>query len=70
MRDYKLKQKFKYIMLLCCQFREIFSICIPIISFHEIHETVQGWNPTTTIKIKVLKMRFKDLHKYNEKNNK
>ena len=32
----------------------------PTISFHENHQPVQGWNPTTTIKTKILKMRFND----------
>ena len=40
---------------LYCQLREILSIYRPAISFHENHQFVQGWNPTTTTKIKILK---------------
>ena len=46
---------FKYITLLSCQIREILSIYRPTISFYEDHQLVQGWNPVTTIKIKILK---------------
>ena len=50
-----LTPRFKYITLLCCQVREILSINIPTISLHESHQPIQGWNPGTTIKIKILK---------------
>ena len=63
MPDLNLPQNFKYSTLLRCQLREILSIYIPTISFHENHEPVQDYNTTTTIKITILKMRFNDLQK-------
>ena len=53
--DLNLIPKFYYSTLLSCQLRGILSIYIPTISFHENHQPVQGWNPTTTIKITISK---------------
>ena len=58
MPDLNLTEIFKYITLICCQLREILNIYIPTISFNENHQPVQGLNPTTTIKITILKIRF------------
>ena len=69
MTDLNVTPKFKYSTLLF-KVRWIFSIYRPTISFNEIHEPVQGWNPTTAIKINDQLTRFDDLQKYNEKNNK
>ena len=70
MTDLNPTTKFSYITLLCCQLRKILSIYIPTISIYENDQPVQVWNPTTTIKIKKLKMRYIDLQKQNEYNNK
>ena len=55
MPDMNLAQKFKYITLIRFQHGEILSVYRPTISFHENNEPFQGWNPTTTIKIRILK---------------
>ena len=49
---------FNYSMLLCYQVREVFSIYRPTISIHDFHESVQGWNPATNMKIKCFKTRL------------
>ena len=63
MPDLNLTPKFKYSTLLCFNLIEILNIYRPTISFHDNHQTFQGWNPTTTIKITILKMRFNYLQK-------
>ena len=60
MKRLNLATKFNYNMIRCCQFREIFIIYRPNISFNENYQPVQGWNPATTIKTETLKMRFND----------
>ena len=49
MTDLNLTPRFKYITLICCQVRDIFSIYISTgaISVHENYQHVEGWNPTT-----------------------
>ena len=67
---YSLNRRSGFQSYLCCQVREIISIYGPTISSNENNEPIQGWNPSPTIKIKTLKMRFNDSQKYNESNNK
>ena len=49
MTDSRLTPQFKYITMLCCQNRDIFSICRPTvaISVHKKDQHVQGWKPTS-----------------------
>ena len=54
MTNLNLTPNFKYKTHLC-QVREIFSIYRLTIAFHDNHQPVQGWNPTTTMKIKTSK---------------
>ena len=57
----------QYSILLYSDIREFYSMYRPIILFVENHQLFQGWNPATTMEIKILKIRFKDLQIYNEK---
>ena len=70
MKDLNLTPKLKYSTLIFCQIRKIFIIYRPTISFHENHEPIQGWNPTTAIQINDQKTSFIEQQKYNENNNK
>ena len=55
MTGLNLTPKFNYITILC-KVREILSIYRRSISFYENNQSIQGWNPTTTIKIELLKL--------------